>query len=225
MEGTPQQAPQGLNAELAATREAGFAQMPPEVREAMARAAAELAGSGIAERAVQVGDPAPDFALPDTRGNRVRLAALRERGPVVVAFYRGGWCPFCSIEMAHLARARAAIEAAGASLVAISPQTPDASRDSEAKFHPGFPLLSDTGGRVAAGYGLKYDLTPELIAVYRGFGLDIPKSNGEDAWSLPVPATYVIGTDGLVRAAHVDTDYTRRMEPSAVLAALEAAKA
>jgi len=223
MDGASEAAPEGLARALADFRAEAMGRMPEGIRQALMAAAERLAASGIAERAVKVGDRAPDFALPDTAGRTVRLADLRAAGPVVVSFYRGGWCPFCSLEMAHLGRAREAIERAGARIVAISPQTPEASGATDAKLHPGFPLLCDAGGEVAAAYGLRYALEPELVAAYRAMGTDLPAANGTGDWSLPVPATYVIGPDGTVRAAHVDTDYTTRMEPRAVLEALGAA--
>lgn len=220
-----QAASDGLNAALAAARDEAMRRIPEEIRRRMATAAARLRDSPLAAMAVQVGDRAPGFALPDTEGHTVRLEDLLRRGPVVLSFYRGGWCPFCSIEMAHLARAREAIERAGAHIVAISPQTLAASKDSAAKFHPGFPLLADEGGVVADAYGLRYDLDADLVAAYRSFGVDLPAVNGEDRWSLPVPATYVIGTDGIVTAAHVNTDYTTRMEPADIIRALERGRA
>lgn len=209
-----------LNREMARAREGMLAQMPPEVVDKMARSGRALAASGLAERAVGVGDTAPDFALPAARGGTVRLSELLSRGPVVVSFFRGGWCPYCTLEAGALKRAVPEIERLGASLVAIAPQTEEANRETDAGWSPGFPLLADAGGGVAARYGLLYPLDDTLREVYRGFGVDLEKANGNDRWELPIPATYVVGTDGTVRAAYVHTDYTTRMEPAAILAAL-----
>lgn len=169
-----------------------------------------------------VGAHAPDFTLPDSTGEHVSLSSLLSRGPVVLAFYRGGWCPHCSTELRAYQARLAEISSLGAALVAVSPQTPDNSLSTREKLELAFPVLSDTGNVVARSYGLVFSLPEELREIYAGFGLDLPTANGDDSFELPLPATYVIDTEGAVVWRHVDADYTKRAEPNDVIAALAA---
>jgi peroxiredoxin len=210
-----------LKAELDTFRSSFMNKVPPEVREAMSRADMALAASGIAQRAVKAGDRAPDFRLPDVRGGEVRLSELLARGPVVVSFYRGGWCPYCSLELRALQNALPAIHQLGARLVAISPQTPDESLSTAEKNDLEFAVLSDVGSDTAKAYGIAFDLAEELRPVYARAGHALPGKNGVDSWVLPIPATYVIDTTGIVVLAFVDVDYRNRLEPAEIVAALE----
>jgi peroxiredoxin len=158
--------------------------------------------------------------LPDATGTKVSLSALLAKGPVVLAFYRGGWCPYCSTELRALQARLAEFNAAGATLVAVSPQTPDASLSTAEKLNLAFPVLSDEGNQVAESFGLVFSLPEALREVYLGFGLDLPTANGDDTFRLPIPATYVIRADGTVAWRFADADYTKRAEPDDVLAAL-----
>ena len=172
-------------------------------------------------RALQEGDRAPNFRLPNARGGSVELDALLERGPVVLAFYRGQWCPYCNLELRAYQTRLPQLQALGASLIAISPQTPDHSSSTAERNELAYPVLSDVGLHVARAYGVAFDLPPELIGLYqRQWRNDLVKWNGEGGWSLPIPATYVIGGDARIALAHVDPDYRERLEPEAVLARL-----
>jgi peroxiredoxin len=177
--------------------------------------------SGKADDALKAGDKAPTFTLVDADGASVDSATLLARGPLVVSFYRGVWCPYCNIELQALEAARQEIEARGATLIAISMQNAANSRKSARENKLGFPILVDTGGIVAAAFGLRYALTPETIALYKTIGNDLEAINGEDSWSLPMPARYVIGSDGIVAYAEVNPDYTHRPEPSDLFAILD----
>ena len=181
---------------------------------------AKLHASSIADNAITTGDPVPDFELPNARGGTVRLHQALDNGPVVLSFYRGGWCPFCNLELQALQARLPEIQALGASLIAVSPELPDQSLSTAEKHGLGFEVLSDVGNRTARAFGLVFTLFEEMRPLYLKWGLDVPASNGDDSWELPVPATYVIDTGGTVRAAHVDKDYTRRMEPEQIVAAL-----
>ncbi len=194
---------------------------PPAAVEAMHRATDELIASGAQNRALKAGDVAPQFTLPDPDGNPVSSKTLLARGPLVATFYRGAWCPFCNFDLSALEQARAEIEARGATLVAISQQTAPNSRKSQRQNGLGFPILGDHGGEVAAQFGVRWTLPEYLREVQKALGADLTVFNGEDSWTLPMPARYVIAQDGVIAYAEVNADYTRRPEPSAVFPVLE----
>ena len=177
-----------------------------------------------ANRALGVGDRAPDFALPDATGETVRLSDLLLDGPVVVTFYRGAWCPYCNTQLRDYQQALDSFEATGARLVAISPQVPDSSMSMAERNALAYSVLSDTGGQVSQQYGLVFRVDAETRARYEAVGIDLARYNGGDtdaAWALPVPATYVIDPSGIIRAAFVEADYTQRASPRQVLEALQ----
>jgi len=209
-------------ADAIATFTAGIAKhAPPEVLATLGAELRKLADSGIATRALQVGARAPDFSLPDAHGRLVALTNVVARGPVVITFYRGGWCPFCDLQLRAYQSVLAQIHDLGAELVAISPQTPDYALSDVEKKQLTFPVLTDKGNRVARQYGLAFSLSEALRGLQTGFGNPLPKFNGDDSWELPVPGTFVLDGRGVVRLGHVDPDYTKRLEPAAVLAALQ----
>lgn len=209
-----------LKTELDVFRSEFMSNAPAEIREAMTSADMELAASGIARRAIKAGDLAPDFRLPDARGGQIRLRDLLAKGPVVVSFYRGGWCPYCNLELRALQNALPPIKLLGAELVAISPQIPDESMSTAEKNNLAFPVLSDVGSATAKAYGIAFDLAEELRPIYTRFGHALPEKNGDDSWLLPIPATYVIDTNGTVVLAFVDVDYRNRLEPAEIVSAL-----
>lgn len=187
----------------------------------MSRANDALRMPEVLGRALQQGDRAPNFRLPDAKGGSVELDALLRQGPVVLSFYRGQWCPYCNLELRAYQKLLPQLQALGASLVAVSPQTPDNSLSTAEKFDLAYPVLSDVGLHVARAYGVAFDLPAELVELYqRQWNNDLVKWNGEGGWSLPIPATYVIGQDARIALAHVDPDYRDRQEPEAVLARL-----
>jgi peroxiredoxin len=211
-----------LKAELDAFRADFMAKTPAEIREAMERTDRELAASGILDRALKAGDRVPEFRLPDARGGLVRLKNLLTKGPVVLSFYRGGWCPYCNLELRALQKALPEITALGANLVAISPQTPDESLSTAEKNELAFSVLSDVGSMTAKVLGIVFDLAEELRPIYTRFGHALPDKNGDESWVLPMPATYVIDRNGTVALAFVDVDYRNRLEPAEIIAALRA---
>jgi peroxiredoxin len=210
-----------LNAELRAFYEARQQQIPAEIREIMRRAGQELAGSGLADRALTVGAQAPRFTLPTATGHTLSLDNLLSGGPVVLTFYRGAWCPYCNIALRALQQHHAGISARGARLVAVSPQIPDESLTLTEKHGLAFDVLSDLGSDSAKQYGLAFDLPDDLAAVYDKLGFDLQRVNDGHPRTLPLPATYVIDRAGTIRWAFVDTDYTARAEPADILAALD----
>lgn len=201
-----------------------FAGIPPEVHAIMQRATDELAASGATARVLGCGEEAPLFELQDAHGRIVRLADLRTAGPVVLSFYRGIWCPYCNIDLQELERHAGSIRATGATLVAITPQTPVNSRKLITEHNLSFPILSDPGNAVAERYGLRFRLPDYLIAVYRQLGVELPVINGNDDWTLPMPARFVVDSDGLICYAEVNPDYTVRPEPEELLRVLREVK-
>lgn len=199
----------------------GFTQkVPPEVLNLMLDTTRRLVDTGIAEKSLKVGEKAPDFNLPNPNGESVNLNSLLEKGPVVLNFYRGGWCPYCNLELNAYQKHLPEIEGLGASLVAISPQTPDSSLSTAEKNDLKFDVLSDEGNKTANEFGLVFELAPELHELYLKFGINIPESNGNDSWEIPLPGTYVIDKDGTVQYAYANADYTKRAEPSEVITKL-----
>ena len=195
--------------------------IPKPIVEQLMEGIKEQIESGQASRALKAGDAAPKFILNDSVGGSVSSAALLARGPLVVSFYRGVWCPYCNLELQALEATRADIQARGASLVAISMQNAVNSRKSVRENKLGFPILIDAGGAVAAEFGLRYKLSPRMIELNKMLGNDLEAFNGESSWSLPMPGRYVIGRDGIVAYAEVNPDYTHRPDPSDLLPVLE----
>src|SRR5215813_13161596 len=187
----------------------------------MERATNELIESGQVQRAKKAGDVAPAFTLKDAEGNQVSSRELLTRGPLVISFYRGVWCPYCNMELQALQEALPQIAARGASLVAISPQTAPNSRKSQRDNKLAFPILSDVKSEVAQAFGLRFALPDYLVALYKSFKNDLPAFNDDPAWVLPMPARYVIGTDGVIAYADVNPDYTQRPDPSELLPVLD----
>ncbi len=197
--------------------------VPPAVIETMHRATAELIASGAAGRALKAGDHAPAFILNDPNGKPVASADLLARGPLVVSFYRGVWCPYCNMELQALQAALPDFQSAGASLVAISPQTAANSRKSVRQNELAFPILSDPHNDVAAAFGLRFALPDYLVELYKGLKNDLPAFNGDGSWTLPMPGRFVIAPDGTILYAEVNPDYTKRPEPEDMLPALRRA--
>jgi peroxiredoxin len=187
----------------------------------MKRATDELIESGQAQRAKKAGDTAPEFTLLDPDGKPVASRELLAKGPLVISFYRGVWCPYCNLELQALQAALPDINARGASLVAISPQTAANSRKSQRDNKLGFPILTDVKSEVAHAFGIRFALPDYLIEVYAGFGNDLTKVNDDPAWVLPMPARYVVGTDGVIAYSEVNPDYTQRPDPSELLPVLD----
>jgi peroxiredoxin len=191
----------------------------------MRRATDELIASAQAQRARNAGDMAPEFTLSDPDGKPVSSRQLLARGPLVVSFYRGVWCPYCNLELQALQDTLPEIAARGASLVAISPQTAPNSRKSQRDNKLSFPILSDTNSEVANAFGIRFALQDYLVEVYKSFKNDLPVINGDPSWVLPMPARYVIGTDGIIAYSEVNPDYTQRPDPSEMLPVLDRLKA
>jgi peroxiredoxin len=208
-----------LKEELAEYRAGWFKRVPAERQAIMERHIAELR-NGLAKTALKVGDRAPAVVLHNAKGETVDIGTLLRRGPVILTFYRGGWCPYCNLELRAFQRVLPEIKALGASLVAISPEKPDDTLSTAEKNALTFEVLSDVGQNVGRSFGLVYEFSDELKSAYQGFGLDIPAKNGAEEWSLPIAATYVIDPDGSIIYSHTDADYRDRADPQDVIAVL-----
>jgi peroxiredoxin len=196
----------------------------PEMLDTMHRGTAELIASGQAAAAKKAGDKMPAFTLNDPDGNAVSSDVLLAKGPLVISFYRGAWCPYCNLELQALQAELPQIKARGASLVTISPQTASNSRKSQRDNKVEFPILSDDHSKVAASFGLRFSLPDYLVDLYKSFKNDLPTFNNDPAWVLPMPARYVVGMDGVIAYAEVNPDYTQRPAPSELLPVLDRLK-
>jgi peroxiredoxin len=194
--------------------------LPPELLADLRKSIDEVRRSGIAKRALAAGDTAPEFTLPNAHGRPVALADLLRRGPLIISFYRGVWCPYCNLELRAYQTILSEIRAAGGDFIAISPQTPDNSLSTAEKNALKFEVLSDHGNRVASQFGIAYAIPEVVKKTASMFGADIAAINGADDDRLPISATYVIGPDRLIVLASVDPDFRVRLEPADALAAL-----
>jgi peroxiredoxin len=180
---------------------------------------AKVKASGVLDSMKQVGDKAPGFTLPNAIGQDVALQTLLEDGPVIVVFYRGAWCPYCNLTLAAWQDELDTVKELGGQVVAISPQLPDFSLKSLEENELGFEVLSDVGNKAADDFGVTTQVTPEIIELWEG-KIDLEKHNGDASAKLPLPATYLIDTDGTIQYAHAHEDYRVRAEPSDVIAKL-----
>jgi len=210
-----------LKEQLTEYRAGWYRRVPAERQAIMQRHIDQLRSGAIARTMLKVGDHAPAIVLENAKGVTVDVGTLVKKGPVIVTFYRGGWCPYCNLELKAYQDLLPQIVAAGASLVAISPEKPDDTVSTAEKNALTFEVLSDVGQKVGRAFGLVYEFTEELKSAYRGFNLDIPARNGTPGeWALPVSATYIIGRDGSIIYAYTDVDYRDRADPRDVLAVL-----
>jgi peroxiredoxin len=210
-----------LSARLKAVADATRSQRP-EFTAAVDRMVARLEANQVGQSAPDIGAAMPDFILPDQDGKLVRLGELIERGPVVVSFNRGHWCPYCKLNAEGLAEIAPEIRRLGGEIVAISPETRQygaAFRDHAAAL---FPVLTDLDNGYALSLNLAFWVGDEKREAMKQLGVDLEPYNGNSTWTLPVPATFVVGRDGLVKARYIDPDYRRRMELDAIVDAVAA---
>ncbi|MGC1449590.1 MAG: peroxiredoxin-like family protein [Candidatus Sulfotelmatobacter sp.] len=196
--------------------------VPAETQAIHAQAVADLRQRHLAANILSVGDTAPAFDLPDHDGKIISSSDLLAKGRRVLCFIRGRWCPFCVGQMEAMNLVLPQIEQAGATLVAISPQTVKQSFFMHDQHKLRFPLLSDRGNKVARQFGLTYRVPPPQEAVYRRAFVNLPFTNGDESWELPIPATYILDRDSTVLYASASEDYTERPEPAEIVGILQA---
>ena len=198
----------------------GAAKRPPEITAKMHAATEKLANSGIKDQTLKEGDKIPGFSLPNALGKPVNSADVLTDGPAILNFYRGGWCPYCNIEMRALQERLSEIEDLGATVVAIAPELPTKAEATQAKNEVTYEVLSDVGNDLSKKFGLVFTLDEEIREIYQTMGIDVPEYNGDDSFELPIPATYVVGKDGTVLKAFADPDHTKRLDVEDILEVL-----
>ena len=203
-----------LQDELDALRDKCYENTPAHIWRVRQEAIRDLIATGIAERAIHAGDRAPRFRLRDSDGKVISSQELLNDGPVLIIFYRGGWCPYCDLDLHSIQRVARQLRLAGASIVAVSQQSPRQTRSTERRVGLSFPSFVDRGGEVARAFGLRWKLSRELRAAEIESGLDLAAVNDESSWTLTMPARYVIGPEGVVEYADISADYTRRCDPT-----------
>ena len=206
---------------LAETSAQGVKRIPAEAMEVMLEAAAELDAQGVGDQSLKIGDMIPDMSMNDAHGNSLNSVDLCADGPAIFTFYRGGWCPYCNLELKAYQELLGDIKALGGTLVAISPEKPDNSLNTVEKNELQFPILTDSENAFARALGIVFELPAKLQAVYAGFGMDLAALNDNSGWTLPIPATFVVAKGGKIVLADVNRDYRERLEPSEALAALK----
>lgn len=209
-----------LQLELSKFQREFFTKFPPEKAAIMQRATQALAKEFQNRRALRIDDEAPDFLLQNTDGQQISLYDKLNQGAVILCFYLGSWCPYCNLELRAYQELLPKIQALGASVLAISPQTIDASRKTALNNALSFDVLSDSGCQIARDYGIVFEIPDRLRLLYTELGHALPDYNGTEDWLLPVPATFIIDRRHHIALAHIDVDYTKRYEPADAIAIL-----
>jgi peroxiredoxin len=193
------------------------AQMPKEQAHVISKSIQDLVQTWNPANTINVGQPFPDFSLSDATGKQVSMKELLAKGPLLISFYRGGWCPYCNMALKALQDSLSAIKAKDVTLVAISPELPDQSLTLQEKSELQFPVLSDVGNNLARKLEIVSQQPDTVRPILKAYGVDLQARNGDDSYEVPFPASYLIDTKGVIRSAFLDPDYTRRLEPSTAL--------
>lgn len=196
--------------------------LPPEVVEKLGQTI-EAIKVEVTDPGLKVGDKAPDFKFANQNGQEVSLSGALEKGPVVVKFIRGAWCPICSLDVAALQSIHPQLKELGASLLVINPQVQEKSKAIESKHSAAFDILSDEKLQAIRDYKVHFTLPEVGREVYTLMGepFDLPNQTADGSWDLPVPATFVVDKEGVIRARHVEADYSQRLEPEDLLQAVK----
>ncbi|KAI1412749.1 AhpC-TSA-domain-containing protein [Hypoxylon sp. FL1857] len=196
---------------------AQFVNAPAELRDPINTARTDFMKTFDVSGAIQPGQKLPEFQLPDSLNKTVSSSELLSKGPLLITFYRGEWCPFCNLALHALQTKLADFKAKGVTLVAISPELPDKSLSTAEKQKLEFPVLSDVGNKYARQLGIVFKQPDSLRPVFAKLGHDLLKDNGDDSFEVPVPATLLVDRDGTVKKTYVNPDYTKRLEPDVAL--------
>jgi peroxiredoxin len=209
-----------LTEQLSSYSQQSATRIPEPAQKIMKDAIKELENSTIAQRAFKKGQQLPHISLPNASGKTVNIQEELKNNKVVLTFYRGGWCPYCNLELKALQAKQAEIEAKGAKLIAISPEAPDNSLSTTQKNALTFDILTDANNEVARSLGLVYELPQNLVSLYKQFGINLEQSQGMQSNELPIAATYIINQEGSIDYDFIEEDYKLRAEPAEVVAAL-----
>lgn len=182
-----------------------------------------LEKAGVGVQAPKPGERMPEFVLPDQEGRLVKLSELQKNGPVVIAFHRGHWCPYCRINASALAAIEGEVNSAGAALVAITPEVRKFASELKEGASASFPILCDIDNGYALMLNLAFYVGDEKRRYMEAAGWDIGSFQGNESWTLPIPATFVVGADGIVQARFIDPDYRKRMDIDDILDAVTTA--
>ncbi len=180
-----------------------------------------LRDAKLVSKALKTGDRIPEITLPNAANNTISFQEILLDNKVILSFYRGGWCPYCNLELKALQEALPEFERYGATLVAISPETPDNSLTTSEKNKLSFEVLSDTDNKIANAFNLVFTLPEDLIKVYDGFGINLETSNGNTNQQLPIAATYIIDQDGTIIYDFIQEDYKKRADPEEIISFLK----
>jgi peroxiredoxin len=206
-----------LATDLSTLKDGMYAQMPEELSHTISKSIEDFVQTWNPANAINVGQLFPDFSLSDATGKQVSLKELLAKGPLLISFYRGGWCPYCNLALNALQDSLSAIKARGVTLVAISPELPDQSLTMQERNELQFPVLSDAENNLARKLGILFQQPDTLRPILEANGVDLQERNGDDSYEVPFPASYLIDSKGMIRSAFLDPDYTRRLEPSTAL--------
>ncbi|WP_366187502.1 peroxiredoxin-like family protein [Flavobacterium ovatum] len=212
-----------LQATLDNAKNAWEVKAPEQIKEIYAEGIADVTRQNVIANAIKNDDIAPDFILTNATGKEVKLSDYLKKGPVVLTWYRGGWCPYCNMTLHYLQEQLPNIQLKGANLLALTPELPDKSMSTAEKHQLQFEVLSDIGNKVAKEYGIVFKLTDDVAASYQK-GFDLHGYNGDESDELPLAATYVIDQQGKIVYTFLDAEYRNRAEADAILKALEALK-
>jgi peroxiredoxin len=209
-----------LNRQLKQLTEQTKEKLPEPMLRTFQRAIEDVRESGIEDEAMQVDDKAPDATLESWDGEEVTLSDLWKEKPLVLVWYRGGWCPYCNLQLRAMEKKLESLGGAGGQLVAISPELPENAKRTAEQNKLSFPVLWDKESKVGKEYGIVFELPEAIAPMYRD-QLQLPKVNGYDKLELPLSATYVIDREGVIRYAFLDADYTKRAEPKEIIEAVK----
>ena len=194
---------------------------PENARDMILKTSAELIERNLEARALKKGEILPSFELTDVLGEKRSSDQLLKSGPMVISFYRGGWCPYCHLELRALQKVLPEIKANNATLLAIFPELPNNSLTTQEQYELEFPVLSDLDNLVAKKFSLVFELDNKLVSLFKeNFNWDLAAINGTEKVELPIPATYVVDREGVIQFAFVQSDYTQRAEPERILEVL-----
>ncbi len=210
-----------LTKQLAEVKAGSAAKIPAEIYAVMTKSTQDLLDAVLSKKAPKVGDKLEPFNLPNVQGNKIALASLLFKGDVVISFYRGGWCPYCNLELKALNGILPELKELGASLIAITPETPDNSLTTSEKNNLAFEILSDIDNVYAKELNLVFQMPGKLREIYHSFNLHVDAHNGNKDYELPMPATFIVNTEGVITYAFVPEDYTERLDPEIILEVLK----